>query len=304
MHFRLAIAVAALAAICLTVAGSARPTGKARYLTSLTWSEPIDGFGGISALELDPEGVEFVAMTDRTRLLRGRLQRKDGTLIGITLTGSNDLLKPDGTRLKGWRRDSEGLALRSDGELFVSFEATAKVWSYPDMAGPATRLPRHPDFKRMPGNESLEALAIDAQNRLYVVPETPLDAQTGFPVYRYAGGQWKIIDHIAPSGGFNPVGADFGPDGQFYLLERDFGGIGFRSQVRRFDLDHFDPDGDVLFTSSLGQHDNLEGLSVWRDTSGQIRLTMVSDDNFKFFQRTEIVEYVLMEPLAKAPATH
>ncbi|CUH64632.1 hypothetical protein TG4357_01402 [Thalassovita gelatinovora] len=304
MYFRLAIAIAALAAISLTVAGSARPTGKARYLTSLTWSEPIDGFGGISALELDPEGVGFVAVTDRTRLLHGRLLREQDKLIGVHLTGSNDLLKPDGTRLKGWLRDSEGLALRSDGRLFVSFEANANVWSYEDWTGPATRLNPHPDFKKMSGNASLEALAIDPQNRLYVVPETPLDVQIGLPLYRYADDQWQIIHHITPSGGFNPVGADFGPDGQFYLLERNFGGIGFRSQVRRFDLTHFVPEGEVLFSSPLGQHDNLEGLSVWRDSSGQIRLTMVSDDNFKFFQRTEIVEYILSEPLAKTFATH
>lgn len=42
--------------------------------------------------------------------------------------------------------------------------------------------------------------------------------------------------------------------------------------------------------SELGRHDNLEGLSVWRDAQG-LRLTMVSDDNFMFFQRTEFVEY-------------
>jgi hypothetical protein len=47
----------------------------------------------------------------------------------------------------------------------------------------------------------------------------------------------------------------------------------------------------MIFTSAVGQHDNLEGLSVWRDTKGTIRLTMIADDNFYFFQTTEIVEY-------------
>lgn len=42
--------------------------------------------------------------------------------------------------------------------------------------------------------------------------------------------------------------------------------------------------------SEVGRHDNLEGLSVWQDAQG-VRLTMVSDDNFMFFQRTEFVEY-------------
>jgi hypothetical protein len=39
-------------------------------------------------------------------------------------------------------------------------------------------------------------------------------------------------------------------------------------------------------------HDNLEGIAVWRDAEGFIRLTMISDDNGRApFQRTEFVEY-------------
>jgi hypothetical protein len=48
-----------------------------------------------------------------------------------------------------------------------------------------------------------------------------------------------------------------------------------------------------LFINGVGVQDNLEGLSVWRDIAGQIRLTLISDDNFRLLQRTEIVEYVL-----------
>ncbi|MYM55527.1 esterase-like activity of phytase family protein [Thalassovita mangrovi] len=305
MRIRLAIAITALAAFGLTVSGSARPPEKARLLTAYGWSEELDGFGGISALELGPDGSSFFAVTDRTLLLQGRLQRGDsGEVTGVTLTGSHELLTPAGKPLTGWRRDSEGLALRGDGLLYVSFEAGAKVWAYPDPQGPATRLPDHPDFNDMPGNAALEALAIDARGHLYTVPEAPLRRSEDLPLYRYDGTEWRIVQHITPSDRFAPVGADFGPDGLFYLLERNFGGIGFRSRVRRFDLADFDPKGEVLFTSALGQHDNLEGLSVWRDGTGQIRLTMVSDDNFKFFQRTEIVEYALTETLAKAPLSH
>ena len=45
--------------------------------------------------------------------------------------------------------------------------------------------------------------------------------------------------------------------------------------------------------SHLARHDNLEGLAVTRAATGQIRLTMISDDNFNPFQRSEIVEYLL-----------
>ena len=88
------------------------------------------------------------------------------------------------------------------------------------------------------------------------------------------------------------MGADVGPDGRLYLLERNFRGLlGFRSRVRRFGLG---PDGitsteELLSTGTL-QYDNLEGISVWDDGLG-IRLTMISDDNFLPVQRTELVEY-------------
>ncbi len=39
-------------------------------------------------------------------------------------------------------------------------------------------------------------------------------------------------------------------------------------------------DDETLFDSTTGTYDNLEGLSVWRDAGGAIRLTMISDDNF------------------------
>ena len=96
------------------------------------------------------------------------------------------------------------------------------------------------------------------------------------------------------TGGFLPVSADIGPDGRFYLLERNFGLFGFRSRLRRWELTEKGPVGEqTLLQTSSGRHDNLEGLSVWRDHSGSLRATMISDDNFRSLQRTELVEYAL-----------
>ena len=83
-----------------------------------------------------------------------------------------------------------------------------------------------------------------------------------------------------------------GPDGKLYVLERDFRGLrGFASRVRRYAFDDtgIGPPEPVL-TTSLMQFDNLEGIAVWADGQG-IRITMISDDNFLFVQRTELVEY-------------
>jgi hypothetical protein len=91
------------------------------------------------------------------------------------------------------------------------------------------------------------------------------------------------------------VGADFGPDGLFYILERTVSPLGFRSRVRRFDLNVQGLDEQVLLSTLPSKHGNLEGISVWRDSAGQTRVTMVSDNNFLSVLRSEIVEYSLQE---------
>lgn len=58
-----------------------------------------------------------------------------------------------------------------------------------------------------------------------------------------------------------------------------------------------------LFRSSIFQFDNLEGLAVWRDDTGAIRLTMVSDDNFNPLQTTQLVEFRVPETLASRAET-
>jgi hypothetical protein len=55
---------------------------------------------------------------------------------------------------------------------------------------------------------------------------------------------------------------------------------------------------ETVLQTRLGDHGNLEGLAVWRDTDGLLRLTMVSDDNFLSFLPGEIVEYVLSTGVA------
>ena len=91
------------------------------------------------------------------------------------------------------------------------------------------------------------------------------------------------------------VGADFDDKGQLYLLERAVSPLGFRSRIRRFDLNAPALGETQLMTSSPGRFDNLEALSVWRDPEGNTRLTLISDDNFLPIQRTQIVEYLLTE---------
>jgi len=240
------------------------------------------------------DGQCFVALSDRARLFRGCVTRQDGRITDVRGLTGIPLRSTKGDRPRRFHRDSEGIALRDDGRMFVSFEGFHRVWVYLADDAPAAWLPRHDAFADLPLNGGLEALAIAPDGALITLPE---NAETGagrIPVYRYADGRWIQPYALPAHDGFKPTGADFGPDGLFYLLERRFTGLAFQSRLRRFRLTPDGPaDETLLLTTRPGQHDNLEGLSVWRAADGTLRATMVADDNFRFFQRTQIVEYAL-----------
>ena len=272
----------------------ATPETAAQYLSSTKWNLSEDWFGGFSGLEVRANGRGFLAITDRGQIVQGDLIREKGQIADVKIESRHKLKAKSGDLPVYARRDTEGLAIDGDGSLFVSVEGIHRVWTYKNMASKAAALPRHRDFWSLEDNGSLEALALDKEKRIYVIPERrPLKGK-GIPVYRYDNQEWSLPFYLPRNGRYLAVGADFGPDGKLYVLERRFVGVGFRSRVRRFDVT---PNGlgpeDVVLESLPGQHDNLEGLSVWRDDAGHIRLTMISDDNFLFYQKTEIVEYIL-----------
>ncbi|MCG7494194.1 esterase-like activity of phytase family protein [Thalassobius sp. Cn5-15] len=295
MRKRLTVALAALSAVALTVTGSAQPQSRLHFLSRHVWHENFEGFGGLSGFELAENGQDFLAITDRMMLIEGKLLRSGSAdaLAGVEITRHAPLEIPRDLHRKAWLRDSEGLAQLPDGTLYVSLEHIHQVWRYPHAFGAPLALPQHADFRGFPRNAGMEALAVDRHGQIYAVPESVPRKRPNLPLYRLGAGGWQILYYIEASDDFDPVGADFGPDGLFYLLERRFTGIGFRSRLRRFDLNRFDPAGEVLLSTGTRVHDNLEGLSIWRDANGVIRATMLADDNFKFFQTSEIVEYAL-----------
>lgn len=273
---------------------SATPEGVAQHMSSLKWQQSEDWFGGFSGIEVSADGSAFMALSDSGTLVQGNFQRDGGVMAGVQTLSTSPVKDQDGLIKRDPQRDTEGLAIQSDGQLFVSFEGRHRVYSYESAGALGTEIKRHADFLKMERNGSLEALAIDGRNQLYTLAETPTEDWDDLPVYRFADGEWLHAFTLPARNGFRPVGADFGPDGLFYLLERKFNGIGFRSRVRRFDISADGAtDEETLLQTSTGTHDNLEGLAVWQDSDGQMRLTMISDDNFMFYQKTEIVEYRL-----------
>lgn len=275
-------------ALAASSAAADKVTLRGTYV--LTHDDPA--FGGFSGIEVQDDGLGFYALSDRGHLMRGTFTRAAGR---ITQASVDSLL-----RLRGRARvplarafsDSEGLALGPQGRLYIAFEWTHGIREVISDIGETGVLMTTAAFDRYQSNASLEALAIDGDGTLFTIPERSGRATVPFPVYRLRNGVWDIAFTIPRRGPFLVSGADIGPDGRLYVLERDFIGIGFRSRVRRFAMDGTGE--ETLLETGVFTHDNLEGISVWRDGADLV-LTLISDDNFASLQRTEIVEYLLTQ---------
>lgn len=265
-------------------------------VADLDWSEPVEGFGGWSGLALHDAGRRFVAISDRGRIVEGRILRDAaGTPTGLAPERWDWLRNTEGQRMNRGRSDAEGLARRADGRLYVSFEGDHRVWTYPGIGTGAAWLQRPDAFRAFQGNSGMEGLALDARGWLYTLPERSGATDRPFLVWRWRGASgWDQPFSIPREGLFLPTGLDIGPDGKLYLLERALVAFAFRTRVRRFTLTGTAiGEAETVLETSAGRHGNLEGLSVWRDGTGAIRLTMIADDNFRSFQSTELVEYRL-----------
>lgn len=287
-------AVQLIAALVLAGTVWAVEVRTANHLNSFAWRGTADWFGGFSAVHIYDDGRRMVALSDRAVLVHARIDRDWDLITGIQTTGHWPVLSSTGQKLPGYVGDSEGIAMAPNGGFYVSFEGVHRVAYYAAPGAKARVLPRPAAFRGLEGNGAFEALAIDGRGRLYAMPEQNRTAQGDIPVYRWDGQTWTTPFVLPQRGRFLPVAADFGPDGRFYVLERALSLIGFRSRLRRWQIAGDGPGAEeILFETGTGTHDNLEGLSVWRDTQGRLRGTMISDDNFLTLQRTELVEYLL-----------
>ncbi|WP_334192232.1 esterase-like activity of phytase family protein [Pararhodobacter sp.] len=287
---RLFLTLAAASALPL-----GRPAGAivARADSLYHWIGGGPFFGGFSGLHLSDDRSRALVISDRGFALQVRLLRDaQGRLQGVEKLGHWILRDAEGQEMANHRADAEGVDIGPDGTIYISFEgAQSRVHAYRRIDGRARLLPVVPDWRRLPNNASLESLAVDAAGVVHVLPEGVLDG--GHPLYRLRDG-WQVAGIIPSRGGFRPVGMDFGPDGNLYLLERKFRLAFFASRISRLRPGAWDRP-ETLVETSLGQLDNHEGISVTRDRAGQLWATTISDDNQIRLQRTEIAEFRLPE---------
>lgn len=232
---------------------------------------------GLSGLHVDADGRRMLALDDRSFFYVADILRKGDAPVGLGPVERLPLRQADGRPMYG--ADSEGLAVLPDGTLAVSYEDLAAILLHRGERSIGTSLARPLHLLRLPRNEGIEALAVLPGGGLLALTE----GRRGWRhlVWRVdPDGHWRPLRGLAPSRGFRPVGADVGPDGRLWVLERAWHlPLRFATRIRTFRVgaDRLSDPRTVLRTA-VGEWGNFEGISVRAATGGSV-VALVSDDN-------------------------
>ncbi len=284
--------------------------GWLQFRSGLVLTSSFPGFGGLSGLRLDAKGERFISFSDKGTWFTGRIVYRNGGMTGLEDVEAAPMLGPDGRPItsRGWF-DSESIAL--DGSyVYIGLERVNEVLRF-DFANGFTRAPGEvvkmpPAVKSLPYNKGLEALimvpgGLPLAGTLLAFSERGLDA-AGNLIAFLVGGPTPGQFSVRRTDRFDISDATLLPSGQLLMLERKLSfssGLGIR--IRRIPLAAVAPgavvDGPVIFTADLGEEiDNMEGIDAFVTPQGDTVLTMVSDDNFSFLERTLLLQFTLLEP--------
>jgi hypothetical protein len=281
--------------------------GRLVYRGGVVLTSTDGRFGGLSDLNVSPDGRRLLAISDRGHWLEGELlYDAAGRLAGL----SNGRLGPlddfHGRPLMGLAGDAEGLAVYPDGSLLVAFERRHRLWLYPPSDPPFARPPRVVPLPRnagaMPENGGLEALLRLSGGRLVALSEELMDGRHHVG-WIGDGIVWEELRYRAAVD-FKPTGMTQIPTGGAHggdvlVLERRFtilDGPGARITLHRRSA--WRPSA-VLEGEELAvirqplTVDNFEGIAAARGPRGEARIYLLSDDNFSFWQRTLLLMFEL-----------
>jgi hypothetical protein len=268
-----------------------KAVGQLTHLGSLRLTSPDSDFGGISGLIVSPDGKSFLAITDSSHWLTGKLSYTDGRLTGLTGKEIAPLRDLSGKPLQGKAGDAEGLAGTMDGDVYVSFEGDHRIWKYAfgkdglDATPVAVKVPA--DLAKAPGNGGLEAITLLSDGKLLAITESYEDADGDIrgwlidPAGKAAAS--LALKRRAP---YDVTDARQLENGDVLTLERRFnrvGGVGFA--VRRIKADALKSgspiEAEVIADAGMNYLiDNMEGLSIRKTSDGRTLVYLVSDNNF------------------------
>lgn len=295
-----------------------RRFGALQFLGGLTLSSHDRAFGGLSGLRTLDQGRRLVAISDEGSWFTARIDTDaDGHPRAVTDAVVAPLLDDARRPFRGkYSRDAESLTLRrtADGfEARVGFERRHRVLAYRttgDVGGlveaPGRSIPIPVEIGALPDNEGLEAIADTATGTPPLVliaerPEPGATANPGWIVDGPASGRFRL----ATTDDFAVTDAAVLPSGDLLVLQRRLAWYGaFAMKIVRLAATDLVPGrvatGTTVYESSRGDEiDNMEGLAVDTAADGSILVTLISDDNFFWLQRTVLLRFRLLDAAPK-----
>ena len=285
-----------------------RRFGMLDFRGGLVLTSPFKEFGGLSSISVAPDGANFIAATDRSWWLRGRIVYSGTRPTGIAAAEMAPMLGPDGRTLAARRwYDTEAMA-RDGGTVYVGIERVHRIVRF-DFGKDGLKARARPievpaAFRSFPSNGSVEALAFVPRGSgplggtLIAIAERGRD-RGGDHLAFLIGGARPGAFTIKRKNDFDISDATVLPGGDLVIVERKFGWTtGLYIRIRRLPLAEIKPgalvDGPTLLEADLGQQvDNMEGIGVHR-SGGDTVLTLISDNNFSGLQRTLLLQFSLV----------
>ena len=270
-------------------------------------------FGGLSDLTFTSTNGELAIVTDKGHMITGQLQYDDaGTPTSIISADIDDLRNSKGTILPSiFSRDPESIdTIFRDGvpvAVRVGFEHLTRVADFtlvnnrPQGAAREYTIPMWLTKQR--NNGSIESLCIappasPVAGSTLMIAEDVRDQEGNNRAWlsgKRDGGDLGIKAH----GGFRPTSCAFTQTGDLLILYRDVGIFGFSMQLR------FVPANDVkansvlfgqkLLEASGGDVDNMEGITTHIGSNGETIVSILSDDNFRGWERTLLLQFALVK---------
>jgi hypothetical protein len=287
--------------------------GKLIWRGGLVLSSSSAFLGGLSGLAIDGRGERFLAVSDAGFWLAGSLLYDGSRLSGVTATRIGPLRALQNRDLaRNADRDAEGIALvqgsLSSGTVLIAFEQNRRIGRFPVKDGmpaaPLSYVTLPAAARKLTGNRSLESVAFiaggPAKGSIVIFAERKTDGE-GHRMGWLIGPDRTIDLALADIGDFDISDAAATPAGDVIVLERRFRwSEGVKMRLRRVTarelLSRKPIAGEILFEADQAfAIDNMEGLAIHRDSGGATVLTLVSDDNFSFLQRTLIVQFAIAE---------